>query len=188
MCSITSPLLFRRFDATENIAAANARSAPLRAMGSLGKNTDKRLPDLGRHIFPAVRFRRPFDFDCLAHPNCYECDEAFIYDLSQIYERTGLVTETKHGHVVPRCEQPAPKHDVAPQAKTRSSFMASPHPTVALRTDDETIHLYARVEGDTRWFHLSVIVTTNKEGALQLRRFLLVPMESEHRLPPGAKC
>lgn len=139
--------------------------------------TPAKLPQPGA---PVVAYKDK-DAACLASDACWSADAAFVADLAQFYSGLGVLVETKHVHVVPSSAKKLPDDPAPKKAKMKPTPTAEQMMPIA--DDEVAVHLYGKAKNGV-WHHVSIVLSAN--GAL--RRILTVPMQSAHKLPPGAKC
>lgn len=137
------------------------------------------------------------DLACLKNPNCYSKDAAFVDELLHLQERSGIVEEIRHAHLIPwsmkrmnmRSQAPDSSSTTQPLQKMAAPAFETSMPGPNLKPDEFIVHIYAKFKKSPAWFHLDVILYEDAQGRLFLRHFYALPMATPpNQLPPGAVC
>ena len=130
------------------------------------------------------------NLECVSNKACYSKDKAFAFELASLHHRYGEVSVKKHGHIVPWAFKrfqgiggsSKVKKPVLEQAPSEIDPDADKNPPMgymgpSLKNDEYVVHFYVQFGISQTWYHLSVVLTENKNGNLFLRHFHVYEMK-----------
>lgn len=137
---------------------------------------------------------------CIRDIKCVEKDRHFILDTKNIYNKHGVVIETKHAHIIPwafknfelKTKPISITHEELSgdsEESVRDEVAREPMPAPALNPNEYLIHIYAKFSKKNAWYHLDVIIEETPDGKLFFKYFFVAPFYNESgSLPPGVVC
>lgn len=131
------------------------------------------------------------DRNCIEKKLCWSAKNEVSNYIQAIQEELGQLQELKFTHIIPWSYAAFNRNKVQKDSKSKSAGSPMPPREHSLgevgRADDEyMIHSYGKFQG--KWYHIDVVVTEDNKGDMLFRRFFIMEIPSEHRMPEGVVC